>query len=1724
MYRVLRIYLLFLFLVLNLLSVNIANADEDYIGAEDIGQELPKITIKAKPEAILSTVGYSTESSSQMANWVDSEYYTNGDDSGFFLEITGGWNPWGGDTSDASNMCITTTENKYSDEIDTTNSEFDYINSSYKISKDQYGNYSTETQPAESQKKCWLTGGTGLYIGFFGNSGYNEPDFATHLKAVDIACDNWVDSNDDGIMTVDECRDEKGNNMAYYKPYYSSDPASSSYIKGYARCPLSSFTGEPTHIKVNECYETIDGKQYNRIRFVFEAQFLYKNSTKSIVGKNEKIKLTILDNYYSDNSGEYNLVFYRGVTTNKVEGILEKIIRAIEEAFSIGAIKDNFKTILHSTNTLNINNFSIINEAYAENNNTYSEEEEVYEKKVSIIKRFYLYIVQDSSFMQVIRIFIALYISFLGLRVVMGTSEYSVKELLILLLKLTFILGFTTETGWAFYNKYIVRSFLLGLMSITITLINIVNKLYLFTNADGSLTYLRITDFGTLSQIFGGIDQIIKSLFSKSVTIKIFALFFGHWYGFLVVPIIYILIFYFMYQILNASFPIIIAYVQLIFGLMLGPVFICLYLFKTTEHMFKNWLSFLCARVANITFVVLMLSTFASIIKKQFNALLNFPVRTTGFFSLIFPALRASEWFLSLFSIQINWNVKVYVPDFSGTNAGHFATFFTIIMHLILIFVLIFMFGKLAKMIPSIVDSMIKIGDGDGGKMEKIIGNSTFTGAMDKSFKSFFDTDKGMLKTVKRIGGDLTAPARNFLDDEIWRKMKVNVSNWYYKKDKAWESTTNGMTSAEAVKTITDNYADTLGHKWFRKHGTMNKKMSEFREDVQKHFLVIEANNLRDKLLKNEGIMSRYSDLLNNQAVINRLIQNQIGMNLGKYDVGKYDTYLSKIANIGSKNDINYDETKFIELQGCFRVLADTNYLPRLKAEYEKLEKENYSGKIRETFNILYGTNSDDLLKDEKTAEFLTNVVKELREAANTVDECKRYSFLMQGIDIKTFGTGANMSNFCMSGIGNDFLGFNGGASAITSGMGVALTDNEESKNIVESIKPFIFYEYRKLRGQDYEVSKASLTKSETDLKDKRQKLKELKEQKKRVAYELRRTNDDKLKQEVSQLSTEIEAQRKDEEEATKEFMKQNRRNLDNINEEEELIKLGLKQLKEKEEKEKKEEDLIKSELEQLKEKEEKEWLEENEEREEREKRSEELKTKKEEKEKKLEELKTKKEKEEKRLEELKTEKIAMAKRLKESLKESEEINEEKLKKLNEKIEELSKKVDRILTPASLPTVSTSMPASGSAPLPSTSTSTTTSSSTPTSTPASSSRPLTSTSAPTTPSSSASTSTSTTTSSSTSTSTPVSPSRPVASTSTPTTPSSSASTSTPSSIPAVASAPVLSTSTATPKEREELLRKNIDDLNTRLTELDKKLQTAARLVPTPSSTQLPSTSTSATSTPAPTSPSGSTTSTPSSTASTSSTPTSSSTATPTSSSTTSPVPPTTSSVSPSTTTPTSPTSTTSSATTTSSASTSTSTSSSRPVASITTPTQQELARKEIENLNAELAELRRKLDKSKTAINKELERQKSINSILSDIEIPDLPSVETSSSSTTPTASSTPSATASTSAPLSTPVVTSATSTTTPTSSSSTTASTTTSTPSLASTTASTSSTPSPSATATSTSSMPTSSSTTTPTSSSTTSPVLPTTSSVSPSMTTPTTPPTPTSPTSTTSSATSGS
>lgn len=629
--------------------------------------------------------------------------------------------------------------------------------------------------------------------------------------------------------------------------------------------------------------------------------------------------------------------------------------------------------------------------------------------------------------MTVVRIFIVLYISFLGLRVAIGTSEYSIKELLNLLLKLTFILGFTTEVGWTIYSKFIVRFFLVGLMSIIMTIINIINGLYLISDTSSEVRYFDI-ESGTLSQIFSGIDSTITSLFTKTVAIKIQALFWGHWYGFLLVLIIYVLIFYFLYQILNASFPIIISYVQLILGLMVGPIFICLYLFKTTEHMFKNWLSFLCARIANIIFIVLLLTTFTTIIKKQFNILLNFPVQKTFNILTVFNIPRSI--FRAIFYNTGNI-FKVYTPvrtEGDSLMNRVFSSFSDKIIQLIIIYVLIFMFGKLAKMIPTIVDSMVKVGDGDGGKLGKTVGNSTFSETISKSFKNFSNSDKGPVKSILRYVG--------FTKDNIKSNIyNVTVSEWHKIKNKH-----------NRYKAIGENYSGTSKEKidsmieTFRKNDYSDKKTSKYRKKLEKEFLLKSASRLEEMKLE----LREYEDLLNNQAVINRLLYSDV---LGvATENGKYDKYIKKITN-ATFNDSDYDENKFLELQRQFLGMEVEDEISNIRKRLSKFKEFNYMKEL-EGFE---GRLNKLSLDKEEDQEYIINMLKrfnEFEEVLREVNSVNKISqgFLMSGIDMNNFGlTGA--SDFtAMSGISdiNSFLGFGGGAGNIASGMGIKLTDSIE--------------------------------------------------------------------------------------------------------------------------------------------------------------------------------------------------------------------------------------------------------------------------------------------------------------------------------------------------------------------------------------------------------------------------------------------------------------------------------------------------------------------------------------------------------------------------------------------------------------------------------------------------------------------------------------------------------
>ena len=739
------------FVFFSILAIFSNSYATECIYARDSGNLL-SVIVPANPDLAV-TNGYTNESGSQIAAWTDSKVYTSGDP--LYFEIEGMWTPWsttydliGGDsienqqeyaglqqkTSNAF-FCNMSTKNKDIEVFDKgvkhQDTEFDYISSLIKEVNKTTNDYQKIYFPDEVQKTCWLTAGEGLYIGFFGPTGLESPDLATHLKLAEIKCDDEFkkDLNDDGIFTFNEClyknkclkqectEEEKkdGTNMAYYTPD-SADCDSDFYHKNkhYNYFPKGS---ERKTIGINDCYQDINIAGNKIIRqdkttFVFRAGYLYKNTKKDIVGKNERIKFIIYDNYYSDNVGQYKIKMYSGFTDYTDKGLIEKIIRDLEDVF-IG----------------------------------HRNEQGIFEN--GILKTMYDYLVTDSNFNFIVRMAVILYMAFLSLSFALGSLEYNRKELMKILLKLTFVLAFTTSTSWQLYDRYIVKFFYDGFMSIIVVIGNLSSKLLKSENVIG------VVNSASMASAFYFIDNIILTLFSKAITAKILGLFFGVWYGFIVIPIIYFLILKYVYSLVNAIFPYLVMFIQAIFALFFGPIFIIFSLFKTTEHIFKAWLTFLGGRFANMMFLFTVIYMFWMIIKQEFDSLLFFNSCKVPLWQAIFTDSGTSSDTIKAVTNFFSFGIEVWKANWENlTPPREIPGFFSFCFSLIFIYFLIYLFDMIVKKIPTIVDSMFAVdGSSKGAGLKASNGTSKFGGDIGGLFDS-------LDKSIKIRGQGITQFAR----------------------------------------------------------------------------------------------------------------------------------------------------------------------------------------------------------------------------------------------------------------------------------------------------------------------------------------------------------------------------------------------------------------------------------------------------------------------------------------------------------------------------------------------------------------------------------------------------------------------------------------------------------------------------------------------------------------------------------------------------------------------------------------------------------------------------------------------------------------------------------------------------------------------------------------------------------------------------------------------------
>ncbi len=375
---------------------------------------------------------------------------------------------------------------------------------------------------------------------------------------------------------------------------------------------------------------------------------------------NEDVKVIMWDSYYSDNYGQYNVRILRGVGVAGDRGLLEFLVSIVEEVL-MGKIGDDDK------------------------------------RHGGIIEFMYKSIIQDSGFVLVVQVSLALYIALFGAAHLFGVAEIaSKKELMSRALKIGLIVFFISENSWYFYNKIVV-GFFKDSMDYMVAMI-----MDMYDAEIGQTSMIKIAQMDRAADAsnatrFSYVDLVIKNLMSSAVTKKIFGLFFNSIFGFLYIPIIYALIFSFIYVMLYIASMYAVNLIKLIFVLSLGPIFMIFTLFSKTTGMFKNWLAFLGARSLEVIVLFLVLYMFLAVLDKSFTDLLFY--RTCG-----------ESHSLGLFSIvilmaDVDRSFFEWMAKFIGVGGLLFITYMII------------------QKVPSVAGSLISIGGVKSGSSAGMAGS-----------------------------------------------------------------------------------------------------------------------------------------------------------------------------------------------------------------------------------------------------------------------------------------------------------------------------------------------------------------------------------------------------------------------------------------------------------------------------------------------------------------------------------------------------------------------------------------------------------------------------------------------------------------------------------------------------------------------------------------------------------------------------------------------------------------------------------------------------------------------------------------------------------------------------------------------------------------------------------------------------------------------------------------
>lgn len=622
-----------------------ANPKKENVPAEKPGTQIA--TNMSSTQNVFGT--YDQHTGGQMSEWMDTGLISNGDY--FLISISGGWTDKGGARNDSQisaldscRYCIKSTaqgaspsqdnclcgpilddaemqnagalhwdtpqfEDYKVDDTKTSSSDKCYASeenvADYKIipvpptfelsrgslpsgAKADDPNFCTCKNPTSSQKaEIFQNNGNGYYIFPLGT--------LKKTTTPSSISNNVIDNKEE------DCAHKMG-----FGAYISLDGLAANYRNYVHAYHLVSPNRVLCPIRLNAEGKCKDASGIDRTKFIYTSPNKrifaqsYDNSgnPSRYHGLGDKVRLIIYDRYFNDNSGSYKVEFLRGVISTKDGGLIADIVRTID--------------------------------GYIFGSSVYNKETFTYTKQnVGVVEFMYKAIMNDKLVKAVISISLVMYVCFYGLAFFMGLVDYGKKEVAMRLLKIALVILFTNEKSWVFYNDFVIGFFKDGMDTLVATITNIFES-----NMDKTLNAVLVSEEALsiqndVGRKFMYVDNMILNFTSNAVISKVIGLIFipgKGIFGILYAIIIFALIFYFIYAMIDIALKYLMNILKLCIGFALGPVFILFSLFEKTKDMFKNWLAFIGARSFEIVILFTMLHPFLLIIDQSFTEMLTFSV------------------------------------------------------------------------------------------------------------------------------------------------------------------------------------------------------------------------------------------------------------------------------------------------------------------------------------------------------------------------------------------------------------------------------------------------------------------------------------------------------------------------------------------------------------------------------------------------------------------------------------------------------------------------------------------------------------------------------------------------------------------------------------------------------------------------------------------------------------------------------------------------------------------------------------------------------------------------------------------------------------------------------------------------------------------------------------------------------------------------------------------